>query len=835
MALALAAGLAVVAADQHPAEAQTVSATSLVKNTGQASYGGTGGDLSGSFQPENAQGFTTGTDAVGYELDSIGIDFLSIHANSNPGSELTVKLAEVADDTASIPADDLCTLTNPASFSSSGVHYFDAPDACPRLSANTTYVVRVVRAGNTSQTIRMDVSSAAAEDSGAADGWSIANDRARLTTSWVEVTDDVFLIDVRGHANSAATGAPTITGTPEVGQVLTADISGITDANGLTGVEYSYQWYRVTGGSQSLILNATNSTYTLGTADRGKSIRVRVHFTDAHGFDEVLTSADVAVTQNANPTGAPVVSGAPQLGQILRAVTSEIADGDGLTTPAFAYRWIRTTDGTDTDIAGATAQTYTPNAGDLGSTIKVRVSFTDNGNTTETLTSAATGTVLAAAAPGSRLTSDISLHSDNGNPTGVWGNSETIWVANNNASGTTSLDKVFAYRRSDGARDAAKDFDGLDSAGNHAPTGICSDGTTMFVVDQTDRRAYAYKMSDRTRDTDKDMVLNAANSGAEGAWCDATTVWVSNDGGGVSSKIYAYKRSDGSHDTSNDFDELHLDGFMFAANNSDPRGLWSNGETMFAVDREDAAVYAYKFSDKSENVSLRLALDAGNAHAYGTWFDGRVLWVADADDDKLYAYDLPGAHTARQFWSGTAVVAEHKDFDQNNNNKIGYSADAAEYPSSTLDDADFDYGPTAYSLDALSVRDVGTPGQNFLDASLSPAAEQDVWDEWELVIGRNIEYSYQFSSTASAANTADDTVDSRWVTPLGFDNGGSVEVSLRANPSPATGVPVVAGVPNARHSVDARTCRASPTATACQPIRSHHSSGSASTAQPRPR
>ena len=734
-ALAFAAtGLAIVVADQHPAEAQTVTATSLVKNTGQTPYSGTGGDLS-SFQPENAQGFTTGTDAVGYVLDSIGIDFLSIHANSDPGNELTVTLATVQAGSASIPDSNLCTLANPATFGSSGVQYFDAPttgsSVCPRLTANTTYVVRVVRANNTSQTIRMDASSAAAEDSGAATGWSIANDRARLIDSWLDIEDDVFLIDVRGHANSAATGAPTITGTPEVGQVLTADTSGITDANGLTGVEYRYQWYRVTNGSQSLILNATDSTYTLRTADRGKSIRVRVHFTDAHGFDEVLNSAAVAVTQNANPTGAPVVSGAPQVGQILRAVTSEIADGDGLTTPAFVYRWIRTTDGTDTDIAGATAQTYTPNAEDLGSTIKVRVSFTDNGNTTETLTSAATGAVLAAAAPGSRLTSDISLHGDNGNPTGVWGNSETIWVANNNASGTTSLDKVFAYRRSDGNRDAAKDFDGLDSAGNHAPTGICSDGTTMFVIDHTDRRAYAYKMSDRTRDTSKDMVLDAANSGAEGAWCDATTVWVSNDGGGVSSKIYAYKRSDGSRDTSNDFDELHLDGFMFAANNSDPRGLWSNGETMFAVDREDAAIYAYKFSDKSENVSLRLALDAGNAHAYGTWFDGRVLWVADSDDDMLYAYDLPGAHTARQFWSGTAVVAEHKDFDQNNNNKIGYSADAAEYPSSTLDDADFDYGPTAYSLDALSVRDVGAPGQNFLDASMSPAAEQDVWNQWE--------------------------------------------------------------------------------------------------------
>ena len=43
-------------------------------------------------------------------------------------------------------------------------------------------------------------------------------------------------------SNASATGVPTISGTPQVGQTLTASTSGIQDANGLTRVEYSYQW-----------------------------------------------------------------------------------------------------------------------------------------------------------------------------------------------------------------------------------------------------------------------------------------------------------------------------------------------------------------------------------------------------------------------------------------------------------------------------------------------------------------------------------------------------------------------------------------------------------------
>ena len=108
-------------------------------------------------------------------------------------------------------------------------------------------------------------------------------------------------------ANTAATGAPTITGTAEVGQTLTALTTGITDADGLTSPTYLYQWIRVeTDSTEMDISGATSSTYTLVDADEGKTIKVKVSFDDDAGNPETLTSAATA-TVVAAPT-APTVS-----------------------------------------------------------------------------------------------------------------------------------------------------------------------------------------------------------------------------------------------------------------------------------------------------------------------------------------------------------------------------------------------------------------------------------------------------------------------------------------------------------------------------------------------
>ena len=90
--------------------------------------------------------------------------------------------------------------------------------------------------------------------------------------------------------NTPATGAPTIGGTPQVGDELTASTSGISDADGLDDASFAYRWIRAGADIQG----ATGSTYTPVAADEGKRLKVRVSFTDDAGNEESLTSAATA-------------------------------------------------------------------------------------------------------------------------------------------------------------------------------------------------------------------------------------------------------------------------------------------------------------------------------------------------------------------------------------------------------------------------------------------------------------------------------------------------------------------------------------------------------------
>ena len=198
--------------------------------------------------------------------------------------------------------------------------------------------------------------------------------------------------------NSAATGSPTISGTAQVGETLTASTTGITDADGLTNVSYSYQWVTNDGTSDSDIADATASSYTLVAADAGKAIKVKVTFTDDNGNDESLTSTatTAVIAANTSATGAPTISGTVQVDQTLTADTSGIGDADGLTNVSYSYQWIANDGTSDSDIADATSSSYTLVAADAGKTIKVKVAFTDDAQNQETGTSAATATVAAA-------------------------------------------------------------------------------------------------------------------------------------------------------------------------------------------------------------------------------------------------------------------------------------------------------------------------------------------------------------------------------------------------------------------------------------------------------
>ena len=112
--------------------------------------------------------------------------------------------------------------------------------------------------------------------------------------------------------NDAATGAPEITGTPQVGEELTAVIGTIDDAEGRPGTfpdDYTFQWVVVDGLTETDITGETESAYTPADTDVGKSIKVKVSFTDDEGnLESPLVSGAVGPVEDTTPTNTlPVV------------------------------------------------------------------------------------------------------------------------------------------------------------------------------------------------------------------------------------------------------------------------------------------------------------------------------------------------------------------------------------------------------------------------------------------------------------------------------------------------------------------------------------------------
>jgi hypothetical protein len=181
--------------------------------------------------------------------------------------------------------------------------------------------------------------------------------------------------------NTLPTGDVTISGTSTQGQVLTAS-NTLADANGMGAV--SYKWYA--DGNE--ISGATAATYTLTQAEVGKKITVTASYADGQNTIESVTSQQTSSVANINdaPTGAVIITGTATQGQVL-TVSNTLADVDGLGT--ISYKWYAN----ETEITGATAATYTLTQAEVGKAITVKASYTDGGNTVETVSSAATANV----------------------------------------------------------------------------------------------------------------------------------------------------------------------------------------------------------------------------------------------------------------------------------------------------------------------------------------------------------------------------------------------------------------------------------------------------------
>jgi serralysin len=148
-------------------------------------------------------------------------------------------------------------------------------------------------------------------------------------------------------------------------------------------------------GTDSVIYSGNRALYTIS------SNGVSTTISGPEGSDtltavERAVFADLTVTLGASnvnnaPTGAITISGAVRQGSQLSA-SSTLADADGLGT--LGWRWQSSSNGSSwSDIAGATASSFTPTEAQVGLKLRVLASYTDGLGKAESVASTSTAAV----------------------------------------------------------------------------------------------------------------------------------------------------------------------------------------------------------------------------------------------------------------------------------------------------------------------------------------------------------------------------------------------------------------------------------------------------------
>ena len=117
-------------------------------------------------------------------------------------------------------------------------------------------------------------------------GWTIGDVAAiKARGSWSNNNNnDTIPVEIWASPtpppNRHAAGVPLIHGERRVGETLTADITGITDPEGLSDPRFTYSWIRVDGVDEESITGEESDTYTLTDDDAGQRIKTLVTFLD---------------------------------------------------------------------------------------------------------------------------------------------------------------------------------------------------------------------------------------------------------------------------------------------------------------------------------------------------------------------------------------------------------------------------------------------------------------------------------------------------------------------------------------------------------------------------
>jgi hypothetical protein len=165
---------------------------------------------------------------------------------------------------------------------------------------------------------------------------------------------------------------PTISGTQRVGSTLTAQPGRWS---GTAPITFTYRWVRCNAQLANCVNTGVRSRrYNLRSADLNRRLVVVVTGRNSEGSSDASASTGVIRERATRPSNviAPTIGGTAREGEVL---TANPGTWTGTAPITFTYQWQRcdANGGACAAISGATARTYAVTSGDVGRSLRVRV------------------------------------------------------------------------------------------------------------------------------------------------------------------------------------------------------------------------------------------------------------------------------------------------------------------------------------------------------------------------------------------------------------------------------------------------------------------------------
>ena len=340
-----------------------------------------------------------------------------------------------------------------------------------------------------------------------------------------------------------------------------------------------------------------------------------------NGGGSASASLTVAIT-DVQEEGSVTINRAEAV--IFKELRATLNDPDQRTSQDWQWARSSSSSGPWTDISGENSSAYTPVAADRGQHLRVTAKYDDidDDQSAEATIGPVRDPTLASLTVSPK---DIDGFHPARHDYAV-GVASTVSQVTVNAQASSPTSAQLSYSTTDASSTDPGHQVNL-SPGANALSIKVTDGTTSNTYTITIGKGVTPNQGWRA-EKDLDTLAGADNHSPKGLWSDGTTVWVADDG---EDKLLAYTLGTAARDAAKD---ISLD-----TDNSAPRGAWSTGNgTLWVADAVQAKLFGYPLSGAA--ATEEWTLHGNNTNPWGIWSDGSAMWVVDATQDSIYVYDL---------------------------------------------------------------------------------------------------------------------------------------------------------------------------------------------------